>query len=77
MTRVGSIRAPHQGLRTYLFTFQTASFDTVIASEAKQSMDVAEKSGLLRRFAPRNDVKHSFAISPRIPREVCQERRAF
>jgi hypothetical protein len=27
----------------------------VIASEAKQSMDVAEKNGLLRRFAPRND----------------------
>jgi len=31
--------------------------DSVIASEAKQSMDPQEKSGLLRRFAPRNDEK--------------------
>jgi hypothetical protein len=26
-----------------------------MTSSAKQSMDVAEKNGLLRRFAPRND----------------------
>ena len=29
---------------------------TVIASEAKQSMPQQKKDGLLRRFAPRNDV---------------------
>jgi len=29
----------------------------------------AKENGLLRRFAPRNDGKHSFAISPRVSRE--------
>jgi hypothetical protein len=31
--------------------------ETVIASEAKQSMPQGMKNGLLRRFAPRNDEK--------------------
>src|SRR5439155_12377922 len=33
MTRVESIRAAPPGLRTHLFTFQTASFDNIIASQ--------------------------------------------
>jgi hypothetical protein len=33
------------------------SADAVIASEAKQSISPQSKSGLLRRFAPRNDGK--------------------
>jgi len=32
------------------------------------------KSGLLRRFTPRND-EHSFAISPHNPREFCRSSR--
>src|SRR6202158_3821698 len=32
---------------------------------------------MLRRFAPRNDGKHSFAISPHISREFCYERPAL
>jgi hypothetical protein len=105
--------------------------ETVIASEAKQSI-APEQRGLLRRFAPRNDgegkprspdgakrnpglaprissrialrsiratawiirlcppkiltdsnfkqrasASHSFAISPRVPREFYRKRRAF
>jgi hypothetical protein len=30
-----------------------------------------EKTGLLRRFAPRNDVKHESTISPRDAPELC------
>src|ERR1700694_886930 len=43
---------PAGALWTHDFTFQTAkSFETVIASEAKQSMAAQRKSGLLRRGA--------------------------
>ena len=37
----------------------------VIASEAKQSISPQRKYGLLRRFAPRNDGKHTFTPSRR------------
>jgi hypothetical protein len=39
------------------FDFQIVKTQTVIASEAKQSMHGYDSSGLLRRFAPRNDVE--------------------
>ena len=46
--------------------------DPVIASEAKQSIaQRQEKSGLLRCFAPRNDVKREFAIPRRDAPELC------
>ena len=48
--------------------------ETVIASEAKQSMGPQSRSGLLRRFAPRNDVenfKYDSAISRRDLPEFC------
>src|SRR5258708_32917254 len=56
---------------SHRFKFQTAATLNVIASEAKQSMKPQRKSGLLRRFAPRNDGKHSFAISLHVLPEVC------
>jgi hypothetical protein len=49
---------------------QTTTTLTVIASEAKQSIVQQRKGGLLRRFAPRNDGRHSFAISRHIPRSA-------
>jgi hypothetical protein len=43
--------------------FKQPSLNTVIASEAKQSIGQQErKSGLLRRFAPRNDGEMQFRI---------------
>ena len=33
----------------------TAAFPLVIASEAKQSRETVRQTGLLRRYAPRND----------------------
>ena len=45
----------------------------VIASAAKQSILPQRKYGLLRRFAPRNDGKHTFATSPRDAPEALLE----
>src|SRR6266699_4456883 len=55
--------------------FCVARLDTVIASEAKQSMLPRSKSGLLRRFSPRNDVnsKRDSAISRRDAPEWCMD----
>jgi hypothetical protein len=33
-----------------------------------------KEAGLLRRFAPRNDGRHNFAISPRLSREFFHQR---
>jgi hypothetical protein len=44
------------------FNFQTAKALNVIASEAKQSIEQQRKNRLLRRFAPRNDVKTQLRI---------------
>jgi hypothetical protein len=47
-------------------------FETVIASEAKQSIAKDKgDNGLLRRFAPRNDDRHASAIPRREAPEVC------
>jgi hypothetical protein len=43
------------------------------ASEAIHSAAEREKDGLLRRFAPRNDDRHDFAISRLDTPEVCQK----
>ena len=53
--------------------FCVARLDTVIASEAKQSMLPRSKSELLRCFSPRNDVnsKYDSAISRRDAPELC------
>ena len=56
------------------------AFSSVIASAAKQSIGQhKEKNGLLRRFAPRNDgiSRHTFAVSPRVSREVWPARSAL
>jgi hypothetical protein len=48
-------------MNSHRFKFQTAATLNVIASEAKQSIATQKKeTGLLRRFAPRNDVKTQF-----------------
>ena len=49
----------------------------VIASEAKQSMEPRSKSGLLRRFAPRNDgaLRYDSAIPRHDLPEVCKNVR--
>jgi len=52
--------------------FKQRKTQTVIASEAKQSMAAAKKKDGLLRFA-RNDEKprHAFTISPRKAPELC------
>ena len=51
-----------------------ARVETSLRAQAKQSMGPQRKSGLLRRFAPRNDVKSKYdsAISRRNVPEFCK-----
>ena len=51
--------------------FKRPRLNTAVASEAKQSIRQKSKSGLLRRFAPRNDDKIYLLVPRRIAPELC------